>query len=236
MPSPEQIARVVHEANRAYQQVLGETPAPPWDEVPGGRQRVVIGGVEKALAGDDPEDLHNSWCEAMRADGWTHGDTKDDEVKVHPCLVPYDDLPEEQRRKDDLLISIVGALDDRPADMSMPFTVYVSIGNSDDKLTQREWSEFVGDVDDAVCLFADTIHGSWYSLPNKAWQNACWAFEVNPVRACALKDQLARLADRYRQDSIAYAFASPQFIRSEATPGAGPQADPALIGEKASAW
>ena len=31
-------------------------------------------------------------------------------AKQHPCLVPYDDLPESQRRKDTLFFAIVTAL------------------------------------------------------------------------------------------------------------------------------
>jgi hypothetical protein len=37
-----------------------------------------------------------------RSEGWEHGETKDVERKTHPCLVPYDELPPEQKRKDEL--------------------------------------------------------------------------------------------------------------------------------------
>lgn len=34
------------------------------------------------------------------ADGWKYGPNKDFERKEHPCLVPYNELPEIQQRKD----------------------------------------------------------------------------------------------------------------------------------------
>ena len=34
-------------------------------------------------------------------------------------------------------------------------TIYVAIGNSDDKLTQREWFDFVGDVDGTLAYVLD---------------------------------------------------------------------------------
>jgi len=37
---------------------------------------------------------------------------KDPEKKQHPCFVPYDELPIQQRRKDALFVSIVRALTD----------------------------------------------------------------------------------------------------------------------------
>jgi hypothetical protein len=43
--------------------------------------------------------------------------------------------------------------------------VYLSIGNSDDKLTQAEWAEYVADMAGAVVCRAKQVHGTWFSLP-----------------------------------------------------------------------
>lgn len=88
----------------------------------------------------------------------------------------------------------------------MTKTVYVSIGNSDDKLTQREWSQFV--LDTAVVLenFAASIHGSWFSGPTQPWQNACWCVEFQTASSLvAARQELGVLADRFRQEAIAWA-------------------------------
>ncbi len=91
----------------------------------------------------------------------------------------------------------------------MSTTVYVSIGNSDDKLTQSEWSIFYARVDsllENVALTAQ-IHGRWLSPGNAPWQNACWCVEVPESAVDKLKADLANLARVYRQDSIAWAVA-----------------------------
>lgn len=44
------------------------------------------------------------------AEGWTYGPVKDFAAKTSPCLIPYADLPEAQRRKDALFQSVVRAV------------------------------------------------------------------------------------------------------------------------------
>jgi hypothetical protein len=48
----------------------------------------------------NPEDSHNSWLKEKQDDGWAYGTEKDTEKKLHPCFVPYEDLPEVQKAKD----------------------------------------------------------------------------------------------------------------------------------------
>lgn len=84
-------------------------------------------------------------------------------------------------------------------------TVYISIGNSDDKLTQTEWAAFVNDVDMLLDGRLITIHGRWFSSPDTGYQNACWCIEKE--KALVLRSELRRLAGRYHQDSIAWAEA-----------------------------
>ncbi len=40
---------------------------------------------------------HRRWREERLAHGWIAGDPRDDERRVHPDLVPYDELPEQSR-------------------------------------------------------------------------------------------------------------------------------------------
>jgi hypothetical protein len=54
----------------------------------------------------------------------------------------------------------------------------ISIGNSDDKLSQGEWSRFVMEMRDLLRSSALQIHGEWFSLPDQPWQNANWCVEV----------------------------------------------------------
>lgn len=106
-----EIARVAHEANRGIQIAQGdEAISPPWEEAPEWQKASTISGVEKALEGASPEELHRSWCEKKREDGWIWGPKKDAKLQTHPCLVPYDQLPSEQRLKDYVFAAIVNAL------------------------------------------------------------------------------------------------------------------------------
>lgn len=91
-------------------------------------------------------------------------------------------------------------------------TVYISIGNSDDRLTQAEWSHFVADVNGVVRGYASVVHGQWFSLPDAPWQNACWCVEVSDKAAMFLRDALRNSAKAYRQDSIAWAAAETEFL------------------------
>jgi hypothetical protein len=84
-------------------------------------------------------------------------------------------------------------------------TAYVSIGNSDDKLTQAQWSEFHEIFVALIRKAATQIFGDWLSASNAKWQNACVAFEINAEAAGRLKHALANLAAEFNQDSIAWA-------------------------------
>jgi hypothetical protein len=43
---------------------------------------------------------HDVWARQRLADGWRYGNKRDDERKEHPCLVPYDELPESEKQYD----------------------------------------------------------------------------------------------------------------------------------------
>jgi len=95
--------------------------------------------------------------------------------------------------------------------------VYIVIGNSDNKLTQKEWSEFCEALDEAVMRKVGsylTVHGEWYSEPSSAYQNACWSVEIRAQHiAEALKTRLGFLCKEFKQDSIVWAVApNPEFI------------------------
>lgn len=107
----EEIARVAHEANRALQ-IIGYDIAlsPPWDAAPEWQKAPAVEGVGRALDGETPESLHDSWCQHKRADGWVYGPVKSLEALTHPCLVPYEDLPPEQKVKDAVFAAIVRAM------------------------------------------------------------------------------------------------------------------------------
>ncbi|SHH19819.1 RyR domain-containing protein [Clostridium grantii] len=46
---------------------------------------------------------HEVWAETRIKDGWVYGEKRNDEIKQHPCLVPYDQLPESEKEYDRVL-------------------------------------------------------------------------------------------------------------------------------------
>jgi hypothetical protein len=84
--------------------------------------------------------------------------------------------------------------------------IYLSIGNSDDKLTQREWSEFYVRIAAEVTSLASVIHGAWLSHPAVPWQNACWCLEFSSeADAKEAREMATEIRKEYKQDSIAWA-------------------------------
>ena len=56
--------------------------------------------------------MNDAWLDEKRREGWKYGAIKDPAKKEHPCFVPYDDLPREQKMKDDLFTRTVRAIAD----------------------------------------------------------------------------------------------------------------------------
>ena len=54
----------------------------------------------KALTEQLAENVHEVWSTGRIAEGWQWGETRDQARKLHPCLVPYDKLPENEKEFD----------------------------------------------------------------------------------------------------------------------------------------
>lgn len=52
------------------------------------------------LAEQLAKNVHEVWSAGRMADGWTYGEVRDDMRKTHPCLVPYEQLPESEKEYD----------------------------------------------------------------------------------------------------------------------------------------
>ena len=53
-----------------------------------------------ALSEEIAKNTHEVWAAGRIADGWQYGPVRDDEKKTHPCLIPYEELSEEERDYD----------------------------------------------------------------------------------------------------------------------------------------
>lgn len=104
-------ARLCHEINRIYCESHGDMSQPTWDNAPAWQQESAINGVffHRSKPDSTPRMSHENWLKEKLAAGWVWGPEKKPELKQHPCCVPYDELPAQQRFKDELFTTIVKA-------------------------------------------------------------------------------------------------------------------------------
>ena len=108
----EQIAQISHDANASYCKAIGDNSQVAWESAPEWQRASAINGVKFHSKNSNvkPSDSHDSWLTEKEADGWKYGPIKNSEKKEHPCYVPYDQLPEEQKVKDYLYGAVVKTL------------------------------------------------------------------------------------------------------------------------------
>lgn len=96
------IAKVAHELNKAYCESLGDNSQPSWEDAPEWQKSSAINGVQFHLDNPaaSPSASHDSWMKQKTEEGWSYGEVKNPDLKQHPCFVPYDQLPAEQKAKD----------------------------------------------------------------------------------------------------------------------------------------
>ena len=46
------------------------------------------------------ENVHEVWAQSRMEQGWVYGEERNDELKQHPCLIPYEELPEIEKAYD----------------------------------------------------------------------------------------------------------------------------------------
>lgn len=53
-----------------------------------------------ALIEQMAKNVHEVWAQSRIEQGWTYGNERSDALKTHPCLVPYEELPEVEKAYD----------------------------------------------------------------------------------------------------------------------------------------
>lgn len=80
---------------------------------------------------------------------------------------------------------------------------YVTIGNSDDKLEQHDWANFIRELKATLSDFTGRTYIEAYSAPDSTWQNMCICKEIHRNDLDRLRAALRALRATYRQDSVA---------------------------------
>ena len=107
----EDVAKICHEANKAYCATIGDNTQPSWEDAPEWQKESAINGVRFHCLNENttPADSHNSWLKEKTEQGWSWGEIKDAEKKEHPCFTAYENLPKSQQIKDYIFKNIVEA-------------------------------------------------------------------------------------------------------------------------------
>lgn len=108
-PDYTQIAKTCHEAVRALCQAFGDNSVKPWEEAEQWQIDSTFQQIQFAIENPNTpvSSTHDSWSAQKIADGWKYGPVKDGNLKEHPCLVPFEELPQFQQAKDYLFAAIV---------------------------------------------------------------------------------------------------------------------------------
>lgn len=54
----------------------------------------------EALVEQMAKNVHEVWAQTRIDQGWTYGAERNDTLKLHPCLVPYEELSESEKEYD----------------------------------------------------------------------------------------------------------------------------------------
>jgi len=92
-------------------------------------------------------------------------------------------------------------------------TYILQIGNSDNKLTQKEWSEYVNKIIIVVKRHSDEIHFSGGSSNWEPWQNYCMIFTlISEDKLSLFIKILTDIKNEFNQDSVALTIGNTQFL------------------------
>lgn len=105
------ICKLCHDANNELMVANGETPQGAWDTLDDHLKQMTRDSVQVII--NDPtitaEDIHNTWMDNKRRDGWVYGTTKDATKKTHPLMIPFDEMNDIDKAKDQSFIDIVNS-------------------------------------------------------------------------------------------------------------------------------
>ena len=61
---------------------------------------IVLSDDILALSEKLAENTHDVWAKTRIEQGWSYGETRNDELKQTPCLVSYEELPDSEKEYD----------------------------------------------------------------------------------------------------------------------------------------
>lgn len=91
-------------------------------------------------------------------------------------------------------------------------TICISIGNSDNKLTQTEWAAFILDLDGVIKKYEARRHFFGGSVTWVTWQNVMWCCELPADSVDEIKRAISLVRIHYGQDAAFILHGSGEFV------------------------
>lgn len=74
--------------------------SPRYEPGPLDTSRVVLSPPLETLVEELARNSHEVWAAQRLSEGWSNGPRRDDSLRLHPCLIPYEELPESEKEID----------------------------------------------------------------------------------------------------------------------------------------
>lgn len=106
---PRQAAFVYDAARMAAIVAMAPIVPLPWEEREQDFKDQFLKVIERQCGehrSSSPEELHGSWMQAYFAMGWVYGEKYDRAARTHPDLVPYNQLGQLERDKDNIFLAL----------------------------------------------------------------------------------------------------------------------------------
>lgn len=104
-------AKAIYEATRVEAKWSKRSIVPePWEQRDEKFRKQFVAIIDKYLKQDKlptPEEAHDSWMQSYFDMGWKYGETRDVGNKTHPDLLPFNELPQDERDKDAIFLAFV---------------------------------------------------------------------------------------------------------------------------------
>jgi len=114
MNTIERIAEILYEATRREAEWSQRSIVPEaWNDRDDAFRRQFVQVIQNYLTMDKlptPEEAHDSWVQAYTDMGWVYGPERDPVKKTHPDMVPFDQLPKDERDKDAIFLALIYAV------------------------------------------------------------------------------------------------------------------------------
>lgn len=94
----------------------------------------------------------------------------------------------------------------------MKRTLTILPGNTDHKLSQVEWHDYVLEIGGLIDSWSQNVW--FFGAPANwmAYQNACWVIEIMDEDMTGFSTELRLIRERYHQDSIALVDGITRFV------------------------